>query len=632
MLSLFQHFPAPLKFKNCDSAQLTLHLLRSLSSTPPSSPNFTHLSAILQARVSHSHLLQIHAQIIQLGAHHHNLIATRLIGHYPSYIALKVFHQLQNPNIFPFNAIVRVLAGEGLFSHAFYIFKTLKKRSLSPNEFSFCFLLKACFRSSNAHYVKQIHTHVVKMGFLGDPFVCNGLLAAYAKRVKDLVSARKVFDEMPDKVAVCCWTSLIAGYAQSGQTEDVLQFFVMMVQLNLRPENDTLVSVLSACSNLEIVEIEKWVKILTEVGKNFDSKNSSCDAVNTVLIYLYGKWEKIEKSREIFDEIVDNSKRSVLPWNAMIGAYVQNGCPMEALSIFRIMVEDPNPKPNHVTMVSVLSACAQVGDLDLGRWVHEYMKSKGSKGIIGSNKILATAFIDMYSKCGSLERAKEVFDQMVSKDVVSFNAMIMGLAVNGEGEEALRLFSKMREFGLQPNAGTFLGVLCACCHSGLAEKGRQIFVDMTSRFSVSPKLEHYACYIDLLARVGLVEEALEVVFSMPFEPNKFVWSALLGGCLLHSRIELARYVSRRLVEVDPDNSAGYVMLANAFAVNRRWGGVSDLRWLMKEKGIKKQPGRSWISINGVVHEFLVGSPSHPQIKSINHTLNGLVKQMKEASP
>lgn len=470
------------------------------------------------------------------------------------------------------------------------------------------------------------------MGFLADSFVCNALLGVYAKGLKDLASARKVFDEMPDKGVVCCWTSLLAGYAQSGETEEVLRLFLMMVQLNLRPESDTLVSVLSACSNLEIERIEEWVTILTESDENIDSKKSDRGAVNTVLIYLYGKWGKIEKSRERFDEIVDNGKRSVLPWNAMIGAYVQNGCPMEALSIFRLMVADPNRKPNHVTMVSALSACAQIGDLDLGRWVHEYMKSKGSKGIIESNKILATAFIDMYSKCGSLEIAKEVFDQMVSKDVVSFNAMIMGLAANGEGEEALGLFSKMQEFGLKPNAGTFLGVLCACCHSGLAEKGRQIFVDMTSSFSISPELEHYACYIDLLARVGLVKEALEVVFSMPFEPNKFVWGALLGGCLLHSRVELARYVSRKLVEVDPDNSGGYVMLANAFAVDRRWGDVSALRWLMREKGVKKQPGRSWISINGVVHEFLVGSQSHPQIKCIYHTLDGLVKQMKVASP
>lgn len=623
--------PALQQFRSCPSAHFVFRLLGSVSCSP-SSTSYAHLSSQLQGHISQSHLLQIHARVFRVGAHQDNLTATRLIGQYPSHIALRVLYQLRNPNIFPFNAVIRVLAEEGLLFRAFSIFKSLKQGSLSPNDFTFCFLLKGSFRPDNADYVEQIHTHVMKMGFLGDSFVCNGLLSGYAKGLKDLESARKVFDEMADESVVCCWTSLLTGYAQSGQPEEVLRLFVMMIQQNLQPENDTLVGVLSACAKIKTVEIEKWVTILTEIDIYDGCKKSGYDAVNTVLIYLYGKWGKIEKSRERFDEIVDNAKRSVLPWNVLIGAYVQHGCLMEALSTFHMMVEDPNIEPNHVTMVSVLSACAQIGDLDLGTWVHEYLRSKGSKGIIGSNKILATAFIDMYSKCGSVNKAKEVFYQMVSKDVVSFNAMIMGLAVNGEGEEALRLFSTMQEFRLQPNAGTVLGVLCACCHSGLAEKGHRIFIDMTSSFSVSPELEHYSCYIDLLSRVGLVEEALKVVFSMPFEPNKFVWGALLGGCLLHSKVELAQYVSKRLVEMDPDNSAGYVILANALAVDWRWDDVSALRWLMREKGVKKQPGRSWISISGIVHEFLVGSQSHPQINTIYHTLNGLVKQMKVASP
>ncbi|KAK9950287.1 hypothetical protein M0R45_005785 [Rubus argutus] len=586
------------------------------------------LAALLQGRISYPHLLQIHARVFRVGAHQNDLIATRLIGHYPSHTALRVFHWLHKPNVFPFNAIMRVLAEEGLFSHAFSLFK---QSPLSPNDFTFSFLLKSCFRSGDSLYVRQIHTHVLKMGFLCNSFVCNGLLAVYAKGLKDLGSARLVFDEMPEKSFGCSWTSLIAGYAQSGQPGEVLRLFLMMVNGNVRPEDDTMVSVLSACSNLDMSKIEKWVTLLSEFCGNIDTKNVGSDSVNTVLVYLYGKWGKIEKSKETFDGISDSGKRSVLPWNAIIGAYVQNGFPLESLSLFRLMVEDPTRKPNHVTMVSVLSACAQVGDLELGRWVHEYLKSKGNRGVIGSNRILATALIDMYSKCGSLDRAKEVFDQMVSKDIVSFNAMIMGLAVNSEGEEALRLFSKILDFGLQPNAGTFLGALCACNHSGFLEKGRQIFKDMTSGFSISPKLEHYACYIDLLARVGLVEEALEVVTSMPFEPNSIVWGALLGGCLLHSRLDVAEYVSGKLVRSDPDNTGGYVMLANAFASDHRWGDVSSLRRFMREKGVTKQPGCSWISLNGVVHEFLVGCSSHPQSESIYSILNGLVKQMRVAT-
>ncbi|GAV86157.1 PPR domain-containing protein/PPR_2 domain-containing protein/PPR_3 domain-containing protein [Cephalotus follicularis] len=437
---------------------------------------------------------------------------------------------------------------------------------------------------------------------------------------------------MPDKGMVCCWTSLIAGCAQSGQAEEVLRLFCMMVEENLPLEDDTMISVLSACSKLEIVESEKWVAYFSKLVDSVDRKVVGFDAVNTVLVFLFGKLEKLENSRERFDGIDDEGKKSLLPWNSMIGAYVHNSCPLEALSLFRHMVERRHSRPNHVTMVSVLSACAQIGDLDLGMWVHEYMKSKGPKGIIESNTYLATALIDMYSKCGSLERAMEVFDRMVSKDVVSFNAMIMGLAINGKGEEAVGHFSKMVDFGLHPNAGTFLGVLCACSHSGLVGRGRQIFHEMSARFSLPPNLEHYACYIDLLARVGLVEEALEVVDSMPYKPNNFVWGAMLGGCVRHPRVDLAQKLYERLVLADPENSGGYVMLANAYANDHRWADVSALRWFMKEKRVKKQPGCSWISLDGIVHEFLVRSSLHPQIESIYHTLEGLVKEMKVAKP
>ncbi|XVF45023.1 hypothetical protein PTKIN_Ptkin02bG0172500 [Pterospermum kingtungense] len=633
MLPSCHSFSATFKLKTLNpSSFYAVKFLRSVSSTSSSSSDFPNLSLSLQGRISRSHLLQIHALIFRLNAHQDNLIATRLIGHYPSSFALRVFNQLHTPNIFPFNAIIRVLAENGLSSLAFSLFNALKQRFLSPNDLTFSFLLKACFRSNDAHHLKQIHAHVIKLGYLCDPTVCNGLLAVYAKGFKDLASAHNLFDEIPDKRLVTPWTNLIAGYAQSGRQEEVLRLFCAMIEKNLQPENDTMVSVLSACSNIKTLDIEKWALILSEITLNTDNKIRNLSSVNIALVYLYGRLGNIEKSWERFNEIDPIGKRSVLPWNAMIGAYVQNGSPMEALSLFHLMVEDYDCKPNHVTMVSVLSACAQMGDLDLGKWVHEYMVCKGRKGVLETNTFLATALIDMYSKCGDLDMAKRVFQQMISKDVVSFNAMIMGLAMNGEGQEAVSLFSKMQDFGLRPNVGTFLGLLCACNHSGLSEEGRQIFRDMNSRFCVPPRLEHYACYIDILARVGLVDDALKVVDSMPYEPNNFVWGALLGGCVLHSRADMAEKVYKKLVEVDPQNSGGYVMLANTLAVDHRWNDVSVLRWLMREKGVKKQPGHSWISIEGVVHEFLAGSPSHPQIESIYHTLNGLVNVMKLTSP
>ncbi|XP_019188234.1 PREDICTED: pentatricopeptide repeat-containing protein At1g08070, chloroplastic-like [Ipomoea nil] len=604
------------------------HFMHSLS---PNS-DFARLSQLLQGRIPSSHLFQIHARVFRIGAHQDNLVATRLVGQYPSKLALRVFHHLQKTNLFPFNAIVRVLSEEGLYFDAFLVYKKLKKlKFLSPNDLTFSFLLKACTCTSDSTYVQQVHAHIVKFGFLVNSFVCNGLLSVYAKTLKDFDSACKLFDKMPQKDAISCWTCLISGYAKSGQSEKALSIFLSMVKGNLRPEKDTMVSVLSACSNLDFVQVENWIRKLSDTVNHYDLKDFSFDSVKTVLVYLYGKYGEVDKSGEMFDQISVDGKRSVVSWNTIIGAYVQNGCALEAISRFRLMSEQWKCSPNHITMVSVLSACAQVGDLDLGVSVHEHMKSRQQREGVGvlSNKNLATALIDMYSKCGSLERAREVFDEMVAKDVVSFNAMIMGLASNGEGENAVRLFARMLELNLKPNAGTFLGILCACSHSGLLQKGREMFKEMMSqRFSIAPKLEHYACYIDLLARMGCIAEALEVVTSMPFEPNNFVWGALLAGCLLHNKLELANFISSKLVQVDPHSSAGYVMLSNAFAIDHHWNNVSGLRSSMKESGVTKQPGCSWISIEGNVHEFLAGSATNFQDGIIHDALEGLLKEMK----
>ncbi|KAJ4965885.1 hypothetical protein NE237_017734 [Protea cynaroides] len=623
-------FPALSRFRHyCPSSRLFLHIIHTTSVS--SSPCRRDLSLLLQRNVLHSHILQIHARIYRIGADQDDLIATRLIGRYPTQSALRVFCQLQKPNIFPINAIIRVLAENDLFVEAFSLFTALKFQSLSPNDFTLSFLLKACIRSNDARNVQKIHTHIVKFGFDYDSVICNGLLAAYVKGVRDLVSGRRVFDEMPEKVMLCSWTCLIAGYAQMHRSEEALLLFLRMIEDNLTPEDDTMVSVLSACSSLEIEEIQRWEKVLSEFSGNHNNNvlNPHSDFIDIVLIYLHGKLGRVEKSRELFDKLAEEvRRRSVLPWNATINGYVQNGCHVDALNIFRLMVEGFNPKPNHVTMVSVLSACAEVGDLSLGRWVYEYVKSNGRKRILESNPILATAFIDMYSKCGIPVKAREVFDRMVAKDVVSFNAMIMGLAINGKGEDALRLFSTMEDFGIYPNDSTFLGVLYACNHSGLVGAGRCIFQDMRLCYSITPKVEHYASYIDLLARVGHLEEALEVVISMPVKPNSLVLGALLGGCVVHSRLDLAQYIAIRLVEVDPVNSAGYVMLSNIYAVNCQWDDIAELRESMREKGVRKQPGCSWISINGVVHEFLIGSTSHHHIESIYCTLDGLHKEMK----
>lgn len=490
------------------------------------------------------------------------------------------------------------------------------------------------FRSGVVENVKQIHAHIVKLGFDCNAVVCNGLLAVYAKGVKDLCSAQKLFDEMPERRLSFCWTCLISAYAQSRRAKEALEMFLRMMEEDVKPGDDTMVSVLSACSNLDIRDIDIWENILVQFGEHHHDVNNFCnDLVDTVLIYLNAKRGNIDRSRGFFDAIIERGRcKSVIHWNAMIGGFVQNNYPKEALSLFKLMLAGSYPRPNHITLVSVLSACAQVGDLDLGKSVHEYLKSSDRRRFLISNTNLATALIDMYAKCGCLENAVDIFDHMAFKDVASCNAMVMGLAVNGQGEEALGLFYRMKDYGVSPNAVTILGVLSACNHSGMVDEGRKIFLSMVPGYSVTPDLEHYVCYIDLLARVGNVDEALEVVSLMPVEANSLVWGALLRGCLTHSRVDVARDITRKLVKVDPINSAGYVMLSNMCASDLRWSEILELRQLMREKGVRKEAGCSWISINGVTHEFLVGSSSHPEIRSMHNILKGFSMEMFPSEP
>ncbi|GAB2218148.1 hypothetical protein Drorol1_Dr00001366 [Drosera rotundifolia] len=585
----------------------------------------TTLQRLLQCRISPSKLHQIHAQIILLGAHQDNLISTRLINHYPPQISLKIIKNLKSPNILPFNALIKGFSELGMCEKGMILYRELKWRGgdLRANDFTICNVMKGC--GGERWGLRQVHCEVVKLGFGSDVYVGNGLVSGYVKwGAEGLRDARKMFNEMPDRGLVVGWSCLIGGCARGGECEDGLRLFLRMVRWEgVMPDEGTLVSVLSACAGLGMEGVEKWVTVLLGEGDN--------DYVNVVLCYLYGKLGLMDKCRECFDRILIIGKRSVVAWNTMISAYVQNGCASEALGLFRLMMRDRCIRPNHVSMVSVLSACAEIGDTDLGISVHEYIKLYGRKDVIKINSFLATALINMYSKCGHLSRAKDIFDDMVTKDVVAINAMIMGLAETGEGDAALRHFHKMQELRVNPNHGTFLAVLCACCHAGMLEQGRLIFQNMNSRFSIQPQLEHYTCYIDLLSRFGLIEEALKVVTSMPFRPNSYVWSALLGGCLLHSRVEFVQEISRRLVEVEPENSAGYVLLSNALALESRWSDVSGLRSAMKDARVKKQRGSSWISIDGALHEFIAGPPSHPEIDIICFMLDGLVKQMMLSS-
>ncbi|XP_011625373.1 pentatricopeptide repeat-containing protein At1g08070, chloroplastic-like [Amborella trichopoda] len=406
--------------------------------------------------------------------------------------------------------------------------------------------------------------------------------------------ARKVFDEMHER-SPFSWTTMIAGYAKAGHAQEALNVFVEMRERGVKPSNDTMVSVLSACAKLSMEDSEKWRLV-------FSRKLCEGDVSRTALVYLYAKNGEIVKAWKVFDGILE-SERSVVAWNTMINGFVHSGLADEALALFDRM-RAIGQIPNHLTMVSVLSACARVRALELGESITDYVTRIISREIFQTNAILATALIDMYAKCGQIDRARSTFEALRNKDVVSWNAMTMGLALHGQANEALMLFSKMETLGLRPNAMTFLATLCACAHSGLVERGCQFFEAMSRNYRITPGVEHYSCLVDLLGRNGRLDEAREVIRSMPIEPNALVWGALLGACIVHSRADLIEDCHRNLIELDPKKPANYVLLSNFYAFDGRWDDIANVRVLMKESGVRKEPGCSWIERGGIVQKFI----------------------------
>lgn len=316
-------------------------------------------------------------------------------------------------------------------------------------------------------------------------------------------------------------------------------------------------------------------------------------------------------------------ERNVRSWTAMISGFVQCGMAKEGVGLF-LEMESESLRPNEVTVVAVLAACADLGDLEFGRRVHWFVKRNGFE----RNVHVCNTLIDMYVKCGCLEEGCEVFDGMVERTVVSWSSLIAGFAMHGKGEEALKMYGEMIESGVKPNHVTFVGILHACSHMGLVEKGRAFFTIMSRDYGILPRLEHYGCLVDLLSRAGQLKEAHEVILNMPMSPNGVVWGALLGGCRLHKNIELAEEAMRHLSKLDPLNDGYYIVMSNVYAEAGKWEEVVRMRKLMKNRGVKKTPGCSSITVDGVVHEFVAGDETHPQTEKIFEMWEKLLVKMK----
>lgn len=613
--------------------------------------NHPALSLINQC-TSTKHLKQIHAQMLRTGLFFDSFSASKLIT--ASALSLfssldyarQVFDQIPQPNLYTWNIIIRAYASSPDPTQSLLIFlQMLHQCEHFPDKFTFPFVIKAASELKAFRIGRVFHGMVIKGSLSSDLFVLNSLVHFYGS-CGDLDLAYGVFMKIPRKDVVS-WNSMITAFVQGGCPEEALDLFRGMEKENVKPNDVTMVGVLSACTKKLDLEFGRWV--CSYIERNEITVNLT---LSNAMLDMYLKCGRIEDAKLLFDKMLekdifswttmldgyaklgeyDEARRvfdampcqDIAAWNALISAYEQNGKPKEALAIFRELQLRKDAKPDEVTLVCTLSASSQLGAMDLGRWIHMYIKKRG----INLNCHLMTSLIDMYTKCGDVEKALEVFYSAERKDVFVWSAMIGGLAMHGRGRAAIDLFSKMLEAKVKPNAVTFTNLLCACSHTGLVKEGRTLFYQMEPVHGLVPEDKHYACMVDILGRSGLLEEAVELIEKMPMVPTASVWGALLGACRLHGNIELAEQACSRLLELDPRNHGAYVLLSNIFAKTGKWDRVSGLRKVMRDSGLKKEPGCSSIEVKGIVHEFLAGDSCHPLSKEIYSKLDEIAARLK----
>ncbi|KAL8112804.1 hypothetical protein AgCh_020196 [Apium graveolens] len=343
--------------------------------------------------------------------------------------------------------------------------------------------------------------------------------------------------------------------------------------------------------------------------------------VQASLVSFYAKCGELSVAKKVFDGMPE---KNVVAWNSMISGYEQFGYASEAVGLFCRM-RDLGVEFDSATFVSVLSACSQLGAIDLGCWVHEYVRKLG----FNLNVVLGTALINMYARCGDVTKAREVFDSMKEHNVGSWTAIISGYGMHGYGKEAMELFELMKSRGPPANSVTFIAVLSACAHAGLVQEGREAFATMTTDNGLVPKMEHHVAMVDMLGRAGLLEEAFEYIKKIDaVRPAPAMWTAMLGACKMHKNMKLGVQVAEHLLAAEPEIPGHYVLLSNIYAMAGRTDKVELVRNMMIQKGLKKQVGYSLVEIDQKTYLFSMGDKSHPEATAIYQFLDKLMQRSR----
>ncbi|KAF6170309.1 hypothetical protein GIB67_042999 [Kingdonia uniflora] len=433
----------------------------------------------------------------------------------------------------------------------------------------------------------------------------NAMISGFVKEGR-VDEALRLFEEMPNR-NVISYTVMVDGYARKGEVDRARYLFDWIPRKN---EVSWTVMING------YVENERF----DEARALFDMMPEKSLVAITAMITGFCKEGMMEDAKRLFEEI---HHRDLVAWNAMIAGYAQNGNAEEAFKLYLQMLK-MGMKPDRATLISILTSCSSVASLKGGRQTHAFVIKKGLEPDIS----LCNALMSMYSKCGDIHESKVLFEQLHSPDLVSWNTIITAFGQHGHCEKAVDLFHEMCEHGLKPDGVTFLCVLSACGHAGKVNESINWYDSMVNEYQIAPRAEHFACLVDILCRAGQLVKAHTIIKEMPFEADAGIWGSLLTACGAYLNVELGELAAMKLVELEPGHSGTYIMLSNIYAAAGMWREVGRVRGLMKEQGVKKEPGCSWVETGNRVHLFKAGDVSHPEISEIVLELRRIGLQMK----
>ncbi|CAM0911310.1 unnamed protein product [Alopecurus aequalis] len=596
---------------------LELFMEMQRSGTGVSQPAYASVFRSCAAMACLSTGRQLHAHAIKNKFNTDRIVGTAIVDVYAKANSLvdakRAFFGLPSHTVETCNAMMVGLVRAGLGNEGMELFQFMTRSGIGFDAVSLSGVFSACAEIKGYLQGLQVQCLAMKSGFYADICVRNAILDLYGK-CKALVEAYLIFQDMEQRDSVS-WNAIIAALEQNGRYEDTVVHFNEMLRFGMEPDDFTYGSVLKACAALQSLEFGLMVH-----DKVIKSGLGSDAFVASTVVDMYCKCGMMTDAQKLHDRI---GRQELVSWNAIMSGFSLNKQSEDAQKFFSQML-DMGLKPDHFTYATVLDTCANLATIEIGKQIHGQI----IKQEMLVDEYISSTLIDMYAKCGYMQDSLLMFEKAHKRDFVSWNAMICGYALHGQGVEALQMFNRMQKENVVPNHATFVAVLRACSHVGLLDDGCRYFHQMTARYKLEPQLEHFACMVDILGRSKGPREARKFISTMPFEADAVIWKTLLSICKIHRDVEVAELAASNVLLLDPEDSSVYVLLSNVYAESGKWVDVSRTRRLMRQGRLKKEPGCSWIEVQSEMHGFLVGDNVHPRSRELYDMLNSLIGEMK----